>query len=451
MSSGFVGCAGRVMLRWFRRVRAAALPQAFAVGIVTALVSATFVPRAAAQDRFTPIITNGNLSDCGNQACSAAIALAGDPNIFAQACQISGGTLSGNQCLFPRSDAGPSSFVTVAQEVFEAHLLEQAKAAAASASQVSMSAVQAAIRDIRDSLQDKASAANKAAPQGLGARQALTFDSPMMGLTRSPTAVPSPIAVWVQGYVDREWRDSNYGFFDGRTTTTAGAIGGIDHTSYRLFAPNDALVVGLLAGVTEMHTTSVIDVKTRIDGPSVGVYGVYVNGGFSVDFNSKVDFLALDQSSALPISSDLRTYATAANINYKFDIGGGWIEPTAGAIYTVTRWDSGMSALDGHTVRVQGGVRFGQSFNYRGVTIEPTLLGLLYSDVVIEGGNINNIGVPLAPTEEGKLFEQASLKLNFDFANGLSTSIEGEVRHGSLDHGAEVVGAAGRVGLRYRW
>jgi hypothetical protein len=228
-------------------------------------------------------------------------------------------------------------------------------------------------------------------------------------------------------------------------------MGGIDYTTYRLFAPNDALVVGLLAGAMEMRSTSVVDVRTRIDGPSLGVYGVYVNGGFSVDVNAKVDFLALDQASALPISADLKTYASAANVNYKFDVGGGWIEPTAGAIYTVTRWDSGLSGLDGHTVRIQGGVRFGQSFNVGAVTIEPTLLGLLYSDVVIEGGNINNFGAPLAPSDEGKLFEQASLKLNFDFNNGLSTSIEGEVRHGSLDHGAEVVGAAGRVGLRYRW
>jgi hypothetical protein len=451
---GFVSCAGRVMVRSLRRMCATALHQAFALGIATAIVWA-FVPPAAAQRQPGLIITNGNIIDClGNQACITANGIANVPNIFAQACKATGGTLSGNQCLFavlPSSDFRPLSFINIAEDIFEAHLLEQAKAAAASASQISESAVQTAIRDIRDSIQDKASAADKAAPQGLGARQARSQESPMMGLTRSPTAVPSPIAMWVQGYVDREWRDSNLGFLDGRTTTTAGAIGGIDHTTYRLFSPNDALVVGLLAGVTQMHTTSVIDVKTRIDGPSLGVYGVYVNGGFSVDFNAKVDFLALDQSSALPISSDLRTYTTAANINYKFDVGGGWIEPTAGAIYTVTRWDNVMSALDGHTVRVQGGVRFGQSFSYGAVTIEPTLLGLLYSDVVIEGGNINNVGVPLAPTDEGKLFEQASLKLNFDFGSGLSTSIEGEVRHGSLDHGAEVVGAAGRVGLRYRW
>ena len=110
-----------------------------------------------------------------------------------------------------------------------------------------------------------------------------------------------------------------------------------------------------------------------------------------------------------------------------------------------------MSALDGHTMRVQGGLRFGQTFIYGNVTIEPTLLAMLYSDVVIEGGNIGNLGVPLAPSDEGKLFELAALKLNFDFGNGLSTSLEGEVRHGNLDHGADVVGAAGRVSLRYKW
>ena len=219
------------------------------------------------------------------------------------------------------------------------------------------------------------------------------------------------------------------------------AIGGIDHTTYRLFSPNDAFG---RRPFCRRHGDAHDECPRRedeIDGPSLGVYGVYVNGGFSVDVNAKVDFLALDQTSALPISSDLRSYATAANLNYKFDIGGGWIEPTVGAIYTVTRWDSAMSALDGHTVRVQGGVRFGQSFTYGAVAIEPTLLGLLYSDVVIEGGNINNLGVPLAPTDEGKLFELAALKLNFDFGSGLSTSIEGEVRHGSLDSGAEVVGS----------
>jgi hypothetical protein len=376
------------------------------------------------------------------------------PQIFSQACKVAGGALTAGGCSFaslPNSGFGEASFLTIAESLFEAHLREQARAAAASASEISMNAIQSALKDIRDRLQRKASQGSGEAPQGLGARSVQQTDGPMMGLTRTPEALPSPFAIWVQGYADREWRDSNFGFIDGRTTTTYGAIGGIDYTSYRVFSPNDAFVFGILTGITELRTDSVASVKTHIDGPSVGLYGVYVNGGFSVDFNSKVDFLALDQSSPLHgLSSNLNSYATAGNVNYKFDVGGGWIEPTIGAIYTVTRWDNAMSALDGHTVRVQGGLRLGHSYTSAGVVIEPTVAAMLYSDVVIEGGNITTVGLT-TPTDEGKLFELGSLKLNFDFGKGLSTSVEAEVRHGSLGHGADVVGAAGRVGLRYKW
>jgi hypothetical protein len=446
------------MVRRLREVAATGCPPASCLVIATSLMWATFATPAVS-DTVTPpeitpieplVITRGDFTCDGGAACT----ISSIPKVFAQACKVTGGTLNGNQCVFdpPPSAFGTSDFLVVGQDIFEAHLLEQAKAAAATASEISENAIQAALRDIRDRLQDKAATAAKEKPQGLGARSSYAQDNGMMGLTRSQTTtLPSSVAVWVQGYVDREWRDSNLGFLDGRTATTTGAIGGIDYTSYRLFSANDAFVVGILTGITQVRSTSILDVKTRVDGPSVGFYGVYVNGGFSADFNSKVDFLALDQSSVIPLSSDLRSYTTAANLNYKFDMGGGWIEPTVGAIYTVTRWDSALSKLDGHTVRVQGGVRFGQSFKQGDVTIEPTLLGLLYSDVVIEGGNINTVGVPLSPTDEGRLFEQASFKLNFDFGNGLSSSIEGEVRHGDLNHGAEVVGAAGRVGLRYKW
>src|SRR5262245_42721427 len=377
------------------------------------------------------------------------------PLIFSQSCKVAGGTLTAGGCSFaslPNSEFGEASFITIAESLFEAHLREQARAAAASASEVSMNAIQSALKDIREKIQRKVSLGSGGQPpQGLGASPGQRGDGSMMGLTRSPESLPSPVAVWVQGYADREWRDSNFGFIDGRTTTTYGAIGGIDYTSYKLLSQNDAFVFGILTGVTELRTTSVAGVKTNIDGPSVGLYGVYVNGGFSVDLNSKVDFLGLDQSSPLlGLSSNLNSHATAGNINYKFDLGGGWIEPTAGAIYTVTRWDGAMSALDGHTVRLQGGLRFGQSFTSAGVLIEPTLTALLYSDVVIEGGNVTTVGLA-TPNDEGKLFELGSLKLNFDFGKGLSTSVEAEVRHGSLDHGAEVVGAAGRVGLRYKW
>jgi hypothetical protein len=66
--------------------------------------------------------------------------------------------------------------------------------------------------------------------------------------------------------------------------------------------------------------------------------------------------------------------------------------------------------------------------------------------VSIRGGTISTITAPLVPTDEGKVFGQLIGKLNVDYGNGLSSYIESEVRGGD-----GVIGAAGRVGLRYRF
>jgi outer membrane autotransporter protein len=330
----------------------------------------------------------------------------------------------------------------------------QAGAAVTAAAQASENSLQSALREIRDHLQRRRqSDQGYGPPQGLGASpsQSNVDERAKMGATRAYQAPPSPIATWILGFADWERHDSNFGFLDGRTANTGGTIGGIDYTSYRVLGPNDAFVAGVLTGFTDVNVRSVEGIKSKLEGPSLGVYGVYVDGGFSLDFNSKVDFLSFNQVAAASFSADLRNYTTAGNISYKINAAGGWIEPTAGVIYTVTKWDDAFGKLDGHTVRVQGGARFGQAFNWAGVTVEPTLTALLYSDVVIQGGSIATVGLPDAPTDEGRVFEQLSLKVSFDFGQGLSLSTEGEVRHGDLGSGGEVVGAAGRVSIRYQW
>jgi hypothetical protein len=266
--------------------------------------------------------------------------------------------------------------------------------------------------------------------------------------------MPSPFGVWVQGFVDHENHGSHFGFDDGRMTNTGGAIGGVDYTFRRALTGTDVFVLGVLSGYTEADVRHADGLtKTHVQGSSVGVYGVYVNGGFSVDFNSKVDFLEVDQTGGF--SADLNNYVTSANLNYKIyapPAVGGWFEPTVGVVYTLSSWGNGQSALDGHQLRVQGGVRYGQSFNWGGVVVEPTLTGLLYSDVVIEGGTVATIGLlPTAPTDEGKLFEEVLFKLNFDLGKGLSSSIEGEARHGDIGNNAQATGLGGRVGVRYQW
>src|SRR5262245_64535517 len=55
------------------------------------------------------------------------------PLIFSQSCKVAGGTLTAGGCSFaslPNSEFGEASFITIAESLFEAHLREQARAAA---------------------------------------------------------------------------------------------------------------------------------------------------------------------------------------------------------------------------------------------------------------------------------------------------------------------------------
>jgi hypothetical protein len=71
---------------------------------------------------------------------------------------------------------------------------------------------------------------------------------------------------------------------------------------------------------------------------------------------------------------------------------------------------------------------------------------MAYSDVEISGGTIAvAAGTPaLAPTDEGKVFGQGIAKVNFIWNKNFSSYLEGEVRGRD-----SVLGAAGRLGLRY--
>ena len=133
-----------------------------------------------------------------------------------------------------------------------------------------------------------------------------------------------------------------------------------------------------------------------------------------------------------PATLGLTNYNSAFNVNYKFSTTPWWWEPTVGFSYTSTVWDESAHALafqDGHTLRIQGGVRVGTSFDWNGVTVEPTLAAMAYSDVEIRGGTVAvAVGQLIAPTDEGKIFGQGIAKLNFIWNRNLSSYVEGEVR-----------------------
>ena len=279
-------------------------------------------------------------------------------------------------------------------------------------------------------------------------------------VSKSPVfkAMPQPsmmrtvtYALWGQGFGDIEWRSGTFNGIDlGRTTGTVGALGGADVAITNILSSSDAFVIGVLGGFASAQVRNADGSSARVDGPGVGLYSIYVNGGFSTDATFKVDFFDLNRSvlGTPDLGLSLTNYVIAYNVNYKFSTTPWWIEPTVGFSHTSTVWGEASRALglqDGHVLRLQGGIRVGTSYDWNGVMVEPTLAAMLYSDVEIQGGTVAIVaGAPALPTDEGKIVGQGIAKLNFIWNRNLSSYVEGEVR------GREgVFGAAGRLGLRY--
>jgi hypothetical protein len=329
-------------------------------------------------------------------------------------------------------------------------------------SQVSSTGIQQQIWSIEDRLQGKpatafrpigfADEASTADPVIDSAFAALGYSSDPkspLAMKALPALEPTQVSysAWVQGFVDYENRTGTFNGIDiGRNTLIGGGLAAADATIQR---GTSAWVFGLLTGDLTATVRNADGSVALVRGPSAGVYSAYVNGPFSIDGTFKTDFFSLTEADVgVVIPLGLNNYVTTGNVNYKQDMGTWWFQPTAGVTYTRTVWN-GQSIADGFSdgtdVRVQGGARFGSGFDWAGVHFDQSLTVLAYDDVIISGGTLAvATGVPMAPTDEGKLFGQVIGKLEAQLTSNWSVNIEGEFR-GSTD----VYGVAGRVGATY--
>jgi hypothetical protein len=276
--------------------------------------------------------------------------------------------------------------------------------------------------------------------------------------------------------------------------STVGFVTGADFSSGALFSASDGFIAGLTAGYTwselKLSTsatsidqplvgTGVSRLRATLSGPTAGLYATYFNAGFSSDLTVKFDFFTLDQTfndllastgavgaatgfrvpPFIPFagagSVSLLNSTVVGNLNYRFDLYPNfWIEPTVGVQYTNSSYGSGAAQLglaDGNLVRVQGGARFGTStLMSNRVLMTTTLTGLAYNDVQVQGGFIpvgafqgNNL---LVQADQGLMRGEGILVLNFDFGDGMSSFVLGDVYGG-----AHLFGAGGRAGIRYQW
>ena len=270
-----------------------------------------------------------------------------------------------------------------------------------------------------------------------------------------------------------------------QTATTWGVIGGGDVTFRSLFAGNDGLIVGLLAGYVSTDIslsgatrptapltsppvgTGTSSGKIRVTGPSVGGYYTYFNGPFSTDTTLKADFLSISESFTEVLafnaafgsgvitgagSANVTNFVAASNYQYRFPLSASvWVEPTFGYRYTNSHYDAGAAALgleDGYDWRVQGGARVGFESFWNTVHVTTTITGLAYSDVKIVGGPITSgaggaFAGTVLPSDQGKVRGEGIFLANFDYGRGFSTFAQAEVRGGS-----GLIGGGGRIGAR---
>jgi hypothetical protein len=427
---------------------------------IVAVGTLSAISRASAQSSF-PFPGGGTLT-CGVSSCTVVGGIFnGGTGTFNSStgafsanfgnCTVTGSTITGSFSASPGCASSAAAIATLGQS-------------AQNVSQIGIGAVHSMITGVRDSLQR----GKNTSPVALryswdgGDEEAMNYSS-SKGMSKSPVFKAMPkqqpqmlrtvtYGIWGQGFGDVEWRSGTFAGADiGRTTTTAGGIGGADVIVTNVFSATDAVVFGALGGFTSARVKNADGSTAIVEGPGVGAYAIYVNGGFSTDATFKVDFFELNRSTGgLPdLNLGLTNFTTAYNLNYKFDLKPWWWEPTVGFSYSNLVWDNASKALgfeNGHTIRVQGGIRTGTSFDWNGVTVEPTLTAMAYSDVEISGGTIAvAAGTPaLAPTDEGKVFGQGIAKVNFIWNKNFSSYLEGEVRGRD-----SVLGAAGRLGLRY--
>jgi hypothetical protein len=272
----------------------------------------------------------------------------------------------------------------------------------------------------------------------------------------APSGSDPSWAAWGQGLGDWERRDSTSPTDFAHFTSTNAAQAGVDGTWRGLTAADDALVIGLVGSWTSTHVTfDGTPTKTRLEGPGAGLYGTYVKAGFSADLTTKFDFLQMTNDfgsvTPPPISVGLTNAGVSGNIQYKQDLGhASFVEPTGGFSFTRTMFGSGAEGAglaDSSDLRLQAGARWGATWMVNGVSVEPSLKTLVYSDVIVEGGTtVTAAAVAISPTDQGKVRGEVDPALSLDFGQGYSASLSGQVRFG-----AGMLGGSANLNLRKQW
>jgi len=246
---------------------------------------------------------------------------------------------------------------------------------------------------------------------------------------------------------------------------------------------------------TEVDTISRTNSKQQIDGSFLGAYLAAIRGNATFDLAFKADIFDLKQSSVLTQTNDtcggaipptaiesgsasVNNYTIAADAAYRYDVSpSAWYEPVFSIRYTITDYGNDPTHLtnigsnplnnvfgppgrlgleDGTALRLQAGIRRGEQGTLPDGGLWTVVGGaFIYSDVLITGfkytldPTLNPdavFGTNVFPVDEGKVRGLGQILTTFDYANGWSYMLMGEIRGGE-----DLFGVGGRAGARYKW
>jgi hypothetical protein len=272
-------------------------------------------------------------------------------------------------------------------------------------------------------------------------------------------APPVRYGMWAEGYGDRERREDIS--VDGQTLRfrSYGVLAGMDHTYFH--SAREGVMLGAFAGYNnskaELNQGATLAGKTQdIEGAMLGLYGTYFHRGFAIDLAVKFDLFDLDQvlstgCGSAAGSTDLTNYVVASNLYYRHNLGHSyWFEPTLGFRYVRSDFGSGAGRLglaDGEAFRIQGGARIGRDWVSSDRYLwSVSLLGLLYSDVAVDGFVFTAGGATALDLDEGALRVLGQLRAKVTSPEGLTYYGQVEVRGGD-----EYFGIGGKLGMRVEW
>lgn len=281
-------------------------------------------------------------------------------------------------------------------------------------------------------------------------------------------AFPTHPALWAQSFADFERREKTpTGDRARRTqvlgnsseTRTGGIVGGADIAFSNVGLGEEQLLVGVTIGYAEANTkTKGTLTEQRHATTTIGAYGAYSIGAFSIGLNAKTDFVDMrntfaDSLASVPpapfsggFSVDGQNYGIGGTLSYRLDVGAtGWYaEPSISLDYTRSTFERGdqFGRPNGSTLQGRAGATFGTTISISdSLAIQPSFGVFAFGNL-----GVQSEGSSLIVEPGGDIGGELQAGLDSILEDGLSMNASAGYRFGE-----DLQGAAARIGLRFQF